>query len=293
MTVFWILQIQIAIRDYRMKKKLCSNPLWTDFYNVLFHTPSVMDPRLWSSYYNTKHLFSPRAWDSWVPPDRQPLPVLTSALDMPASLSMLQGDPARLIRFAFVFIRQCKHISESCDEDAVRQALATLQSTTIRLRASNKGIPPYSETQARFWLHMVRTCLQSLELAQTRDKEILSSQLSFDDFVALFDLKPTSWKRYYSQRAWDSLTARVQFVPPDRRALPNVINISTHRHEVDAIIKGIEKELLPPEMGSLEDVLLATCAESVEPPGKNEQRVDVDACLSCCDDNLNYDKGEF
>ncbi|KAJ1715394.1 ADP-ribosylation factor [Aspergillus flavus] len=293
MTVFWILQIQIAIRDYRMKTKLCSNPLWTDFYNVLFHTPSVMDPRLWSSYYNTKHLFSPRAWDSWVPPDRQPLPVLTSALDMPASLSMLQGDPARLIRFAFVFIRQCKHISESCDEDAVRQALATLQSTTIRLRASNKGIPPYSETQARFWLHMVRTCLQSLELAQTRDKEILSSQLSFDDFVALFDLKSTSWKRYYSQRAWDSLTARVQFVPPDRRALPNVINISTHRHEVDAIIKGIEKELLPPEMGSLEDVLLATCAESVEPPGKNEQRVDVDAYLSCCDDSFNYDKGEF
>ncbi|KAE8321175.1 P-loop containing nucleoside triphosphate hydrolase protein [Aspergillus sergii] len=232
----------------------------------------------------------PRAWDSWVPPDRQPLPVLTSALDMPATLSTLQGDPIRLIRFAFVFIRQCKHISESCGEDAVRQALATLQSTTIRLRASNKGIPPFSETQARFWLHMVRTCLQSLELAQTGDKEILPSQLSFDDFVALFDLTPTSWKRYYSQRTWDSLAARVQFVPPDRRALPNVMNISTHRHEVEAIIKGIEKEVLPPELGSLEDVLLATWAESVEPPGKNEQRVDVDAYLSCCDDNFNYNK---
>ncbi|KAB8273744.1 hypothetical protein BDV30DRAFT_105000 [Aspergillus minisclerotigenes] len=293
MTIFWILQIQIAIRDYRMKKKLGGNPLWADFYNVLDHTPSLMDPRLWSSYYNTKHLFSPRAWDSWTPPDRQPLPVLTSALDMPASLSTLQGDPMRLMRFAFVFIRQCKHISESCDEDAIRQALATLQSTTIRLRASNKGIPPYSETQARFWLHMVRICLRSLELAQTGDKEILPSQLSFDGLVALFDLTPLSWKRYYSQRTWDSLAARVQFVAPDRRPLPNVMTLSTHHHKAEAVIKGIEKEALPSELGSLEDVLLATCTESVEPPGKNEQRVDVDAYLSCCDDSLNYGKSDF
>ncbi|KAE8133830.1 hypothetical protein BDV38DRAFT_286451 [Aspergillus pseudotamarii] len=292
MTIFWILQLQIAIRDYRMRMKLGGDPLWIDFYNVLLNTPSVMDPRLWSSYYNTKHLFSPQAWESWIPPDRRPLPVLTSALDKPASLSPGQESPARLIRFAFVFITQCKNIAESCNEDAIRQAVATLQSTTIRLRTTNMAIPPYSETQARFWLDMVRACLRSLDIPYEGSREILPSQLTFDSFIVLFGLTPTSWKRYYSQRVWDSLAARVQFVPPDRRTLPNVINVSAARHEVVAIIGRMEKEALDPGLESLEDVLLTTYTENVESHRKTEERVDVDAFLFCCDDTLNHDKSD-
>ncbi|KAE8363160.1 hypothetical protein BDV27DRAFT_159065 [Aspergillus caelatus] len=292
MTTFWILQLQIAIRDYTVKKKPGGDPLWTDFYNVLLNTPSVMDPRLWSSYYNTKHLFSPRAWDSWTPPDRRPLPVLASALDKPASLSPAQGSPARLIRFAFVFITQCENIRESCKEDAIRQAVATLQSTTIRLRTTNMAIPPYSETQARFWLDMVRACLRSLDILHEGSREILPSQLSFDSFISLFGLKPTSWKRYYSQRVWDSLAARVQFVPPDRRTLPSVINVSADHHEVVAIVGRMGKEALDPGLESLEDVLLTTYTENVESHRETEERVDVDAFLFCCDDTINHDKGD-
>lgn len=292
MTIFWILQLQIAIRDYRMKKGLNGNPLWTDFYNVLFNTPAVMNPRLWTSYYNIKHLFSPQAWEAWTPPDRRPLPVLTSALDDPASLSPAQESPARLIRFAFVFIRECKNIPESCNEDAIRQAVAILQSTTIRLRATNMAIPPHSETQARFWLDMVRACLRSLDIPHEGSREILPSQLSFDSFLAVFSLTPMSWKRYYSQRVWDSIPARVQFVPPDKRTLPNIINISAAQHEVEAIIARMEKETLDPGIESLEDVLLATHTENVVSHSKTEDRVDVDAFLSCCDDSLNNDKGD-
>ncbi|OGM49664.1 ADP-ribosylation factor [Aspergillus bombycis] len=293
MTIFWILQLQIAIRNYRITKKLGGDPLWTDFYKVLFYTPSVMKPRLWSLYYSTKHLFSPRAWDSWTPPDHQPLPVVTSLLDKPAIYSTKQGDPARLIRFAFVFIRQCEQIAESYDEDAIQQALVTLQSTTTRLRAINTATPPYSETQARFWLHMVRTCLQSLEIPQADSRGILPSQLSFDGFVALFGLTPTSWKRYYIQRTWDGLAARVQYVGPDRRALPNVISISAHNNEVEAIMRGIAKEALDSDSEALEHVLLATHAESVESPGMREQRVDIEAFLSCDDDRLDHETGGF
>ncbi|GAB1205122.1 hypothetical protein APSETT445_003792 [Aspergillus pseudonomiae] len=286
-------RLQIAIRNYRIANRLGGDPLWIDFYKVLFHTPSVMDTRLWTSYYSTKYLFHPRAWDSWTPPDRQPLPVVTSLLDKPASFSTKQGDPARLMRFAFVFTSQCEQISESYDEDAIKQALITLQSTTIRLRAIHTVTPPYSETQARFWLHMVRACLQSLEIPQGDSREIIPSQLTFDGFMALFGLTPTSWKRYYTQKTWDGLAARVQYVAPDRRMLPNVINISAHNSEVKAIMRGIEKEALHSDSESLEDVLLATYTESAESSGTKEQRVDIEAFLSCCDDGLNHEKGSF
>ncbi|KAE8373851.1 hypothetical protein BDV26DRAFT_54849 [Aspergillus bertholletiae] len=292
-TIFWILQLQIAIRDYRIKTNCGADPLWIDFHNILFSTPSVMDPRLWRLYYSTEHLFSPRAWDSWTPPNRQPLPVLTPLLDQPASLSTVEDDPARLIRFAFVFIRQHRHISESFDEAVICQALTTLQSTTIRLRATKIVVSPYSETQARFWLCLVRACLQSLEIPRAGGRGILPSQLNFDHFIVLFRLTPTSWRAYYSQKVWDSLTARVQFVPPNRRALPDILNVSARHHEVEAVIKRIEKEALDPGEELLEDVLLTTPAENVEPCWNAEERVDVDAFLSCEEDHLNHHTGDF
>ncbi|KAL2817091.1 P-loop containing nucleoside triphosphate hydrolase protein [Aspergillus granulosus] len=230
MTIFWLLQLQLAIWNYKIDKELDQFPSWGDFQDVLLHTPSLRNTKLWSLYYTKERLFSPQARESWMAPDLQQFPTLrpNPAQEKPA-LQRKEEDPARLLRFAFAIVQ---HIQASGLRRGavVKDALAELQTTTIRLRTLSSTIPPYSETQAYFWIQVVHAALQSLEnegksLEDWSEKSyrvVPATQLSFSNFTLLFGITPETWKDYYSSKIWDSVAARMEFVPPDIKPLPNV-----------------------------------------------------------------------
>ncbi|KAL4873933.1 hypothetical protein BDV12DRAFT_350 [Aspergillus spectabilis] len=237
MTIFWLVQLQLAIWNYKLDMELEELPAWSDFQEVLLHTPSLMNTRLWSLYYTKDCLFTQQAKESWTVPDLQQFPVLKPSpiQDKPVVLEEKKNSD-RLLRFAHAITQ---HILRSGLRRGavIKDALASLQATTIRLRTVDSSIPPYSETQAYFSIQIVHAALQSLQnqkesaLSEKPYEALGAAELSFSNFTLLFDITPETWREYYSHDVWDSVTARMEFVPPDIKPLPNVIRVSTDGHK--------------------------------------------------------------
>ncbi|KAJ5934216.1 hypothetical protein N7466_003763 [Penicillium verhagenii] len=256
MTIFWLTQLQYAIIQFKSHQNTSEFPSWTDFQEVLLHTPSLINTRLWSVYYTKEHMFSTKARESWSLPDLQPLPGL---LDSNYDAFSAQGkDPDRLLRYAFAVIQDTVK-SGSRRGQVVKQALDSLQATTIRLRKKNTSMPPYSETQAYFWIQIVHAAIQSFNTApdKSMNRSILDipvSRLSSASFNALFDLNSGTWKQYYSEKVWNSIAARMAFIPPDLKPLPNVIISSSASQQNIALVKQMETSIFQrgPESPSAE-----------------------------------------
>ncbi|KAI9373801.1 hypothetical protein BJX61DRAFT_501286 [Aspergillus egyptiacus] len=279
MTIFWLLQLQIAIRDYKNDKELLRHPCWHEFHNVLSYRESLKDPRMWRSYYTEYHLFGSRqAWDEWVPPDRQPFPMLLPLPGQPPCLPLM-SDADRLLQFAFV-VEKYRHMSASGDDDLVTQALPLLESTIIRLRARNLALSPYSKTQACFWIHIVRACLRSLKHSDS-SQGISPPLLSVTDFQRAFSIQPASWMQHYSGALWESMTARVEFVPPEKKPLPDVINVSFYDARQEVLENKLHHENAEQDRVSMVDALLAVLCE----PGTVVNKVPP-----CCSGTLDCDE---
>ncbi|KAJ0427078.1 P-loop containing nucleoside triphosphate hydrolase protein [Aspergillus carlsbadensis] len=240
MTIFWLVQLQLAIWNYKIDKDLNQFPAWADFQNVLLHTPSLRNTKLWSLYYTKDLLFSPQARESWTAPDLQQFPTLRpSPVQAQHGIQIKEENDDRLLRFAFAIVQHTQ-ASGLRRGAVVKDALASLERTTIRLRTVDSTISPYSETQAYFWVQVVHAALQSLA-KEVESSDNLSeksyqvvpaaNQLSFSNFTLLFDITPEAWKDYYSSKIWDSVAARMEFVPPDRKPLPSLIGVSPDTHK--------------------------------------------------------------
>ncbi|KAJ5747505.1 uncharacterized protein N7511_009201 [Penicillium nucicola] len=257
MTIFWLVQLQQAIVKYKVHTNEGQFPSWDDFQHVLLDTPALMNTSLWTQYYTKGHMFSTSARQSWVLPDRQPLPGLSSPTQ--GSLSMQSNDPDRLLRYAFEVVQHTLKTA-SRRGHIVKEALDSVQATTIRLRRTNSSIPPYSETQVYFWIQVVHAAIQSFEAA-TEDSpnensilDIPASRLSSASFSALFNTNSSLWRQYYSEKIWNGIAARMEFVLPDLKPLPSVINPSSRSHEQSALFKQMESALLRhgPELPTVE-----------------------------------------
>ncbi|KPM36522.1 hypothetical protein AK830_g10043 [Neonectria ditissima] len=228
MTIFWLYQLQLATVAYQIEKKLVEFPSSSDFGSIMLLTPSLMNSGLWRTYYSKDLMFSPGARDNWHLPDLQPLPSFqretpSSTPSAPASAV----DHYRLPRFAFSVVQ--KTLSSNLRRGGVvKQALAALQSSTMRLRATDPSVPPYSETQAYFWIQLIHASLKSLEMptsGQSLSSPIFDgsvTMLTFEAFKTLFDITGEEWRRHYTPSTWESIPARMSFVNPDLKALPNV-----------------------------------------------------------------------
>lgn len=248
MSIFWLYQIQLAAVAYQADKNLAEFPSRADFGDILLLTPSLMNSGLWKSYYSKDLLFSPEARASWHLPDLQPLPSFQPrAMALKQDAGQVQDDAYRLPRFAFAVVQ--KTLSSKLRRGGmVKQALQALQMSTIRLRAGNPSVPPYSETQAYFWIQLVHSLLKSLEIGTvfpSSNFDVPGSALTFEAFITLFDVSGAEWTTYYTPKTWDSIPARMAFVNPDRKPLPNffaspspakmelarvrMVNAATHR----------------------------------------------------------------
>ncbi|CAF3621372.1 unnamed protein product [Fusarium graminearum] len=216
MTIFWLQQIQVAAIEYQANNSPGKFPGQEEYADILFSAPHLMNSGLWRAYYTKDSLFTPQAKENWHLPDIQPLPTISQVTSRPPQ-KISGNDADRLPRFAFSVVQ--KTLSSQLRRGGiVKQAFEALQSSTMRLRATDSSIPPYSETQAYFWIQIIHAYLRSLQVQ-------VSGNLTFEAFKSLFDVTGDEWRQYYSQSVWESIPARMSFVNPDKKALPNVFGM--------------------------------------------------------------------
>lgn len=162
---------------------------------------------------------------------------------------------------SFAFVVQ-KHMTSDIRRDWLfKQALASLQTTTMRLRAKNPSVPAYSETQAYLWIQVIHAALASVYRANSTTKiplPVTIDRLSFASLRILFDMQPNIWKSYCSVKTWDSMEARIAFVIPDVKPLPNVIKLSVQGDIGEAVNQQLDSTKLgmAAELPSMEDLAL-------------------------------------
>ncbi|KAG5665374.1 hypothetical protein KAF25_009499 [Fusarium avenaceum] len=227
MTIFWLHQIQVAAIEYQAKENLSEFPSRNEYADIVFSAPCLMNSGLWRSYYSKDLLFTPKARENWHLPDLQPLPSIAKpkTSEKPKQ-HQVTSDIDRLPRFAFSVVQ--KTLSSNLRRGGVvKQALEALQSSTMRLHASDSSVPPYSETQAYFWIQIIHAYIRSLE-AEPSSKNNFKGQpttLTFEAFKSLFGITGDEWQQYYSKSKWESIPARMSFVIPDKKALPNIFGM--------------------------------------------------------------------
>lgn len=230
-TVFWILQMQLAIRNYRVHTMAPDLPSRSDFCHVLRHSPSLMNSYPWDEWYSSPPAFT-CAKDIWFPPNLKVLSTDTHYRSDPAVLPVDDRSPERVFRYVFAVLRYIQRAGVQ-REETMPLALETLKQNTMRVRTQHPSLVPYSETQARFWIQIVDAALRGLDDEKETD-------LTFQEFQDMFDIELTCWRKHYSKRVWDGVSARWQSVPPDLEPLPVVISPVSFGPEIVS-----EKSTLP------------------------------------------------
>ncbi|QGI83986.1 hypothetical protein CEK26_010705 [Fusarium fujikuroi] len=231
MTIFWLHQIQVAAIEYQAHS-LDKFPSREDYADIVFSAPHLMNSGLWRTYYSKDLLFSQLARNNYSLPDLQPLPTIKQVTSAPLQ-EKVTNYVDRLPRFAFSVVQ--KTLSSKLRRGGVvKQALEALQSSTMRLRASDSSVPPYSETQAYFWIQIIHAYTRSLEVESSQ-----SQFTTYEAFKSLFGINGDEWKEYYSQSTWESIAARMTFVNPDKKPLPNIFNLPSQARKDLAISQMI------------------------------------------------------
>lgn len=231
MTIFWLAQLQVAAVNYINSQPLPRAVQRDDFKGVLLFSPQLTDARLWVDHYSKDVLFTQDAKDHWCLPDLKGLPSVATKRPQKAGRSpqTVAGDADRLVGFGLTVVKQTLS-SKSRRGPIVKAALEAFQSSTMRERAVNGAIPPYSETKAYFWVQIVHAAVATTQTSEEAKPESLKwsgsiESLTLPAFKALFGITGDEWREHYSAKLWDSLPARMQFQPPDRKPLPNVIAV--------------------------------------------------------------------
>lgn len=220
MTVFWVMQLWYCTKTYQATNHMHDLPQREDFGKMLLQSPTLLDSQLWKQYYTKEMMFSPEAKDAWCPPTLKPLPAFIPSDEESTTTghpATTQGESWRLLEFGFNVAQEILQSSKRRGV-IVKEALDSLQTSTIQLRIQDATVAPYSETQAYFWIQMAHAALQSVN-----DDHADLSTMEFSQFREEFRFTETDWRRYYSTELWESIPARMGFVNPDLKPLPNVI----------------------------------------------------------------------
>lgn len=264
MTAFWLIQLCIAAFNFQYDINDGVVPVGKDFRAVLLNAPTLLDTKLCMQYYTKEVLFGPKARANFVMPDVKPFPQVTKPLlksladgkdeldddyeqvlveeeDLEAQERFLSSGTGldRVPRWAFT-VMQHVMANNLRRGKAVKEALAEFQRDTFGLRARHPKlvesgeIPPYSETQSYFWIQYTHTALTSLSgrLAKEQggpgclygDLENIKD-LTYERFKELCGVDGLEWKEFYTEALWESVEARIEFANPDKKPLPDVIQV--------------------------------------------------------------------
>jgi len=260
--MFWMHFLDLAINSYTRSNHLDQSVRFAEFEKLLLSSPSLMNASLWETYYSRALMFSEESKDYWRLPDLKPLPMLTAPptpQKRRASIGIIDTDSDRMLRFAFTVVQKHLTSPNSCRGFIIKHALSSLQSTTQRVRASNPTIAPYSETQAYFWIRVVHAAFAFIDAIHIEDSEkspISASQLSYTNFQNLYSLSPTLWREHFSKKRWTSIEARITFIPPDLKPLPNFMKPKSTGLTHICFNGEVERKLInvSPELPSAEEL---------------------------------------
>ncbi|KAK6524665.1 ubiquitinyl hydrolase 1 [Arthrobotrys megalospora] len=228
LTTFWVYQVYLAMHKFQEPPRGSRLANWPDrFFALLEQNPDLMNGRLWQDYYSKNYLFSPKAKDYLVTPDVQHLPSVDNCQPKAQATGYdykkLENDQTsrRLKRWAYATLQTVK-ATNARRGLIVKKALSELQQDTIRQRARNPTLEPYSETQAYFWVQIVHAGMESvLRKNPTFDFARVSYEtieILYPDAFGADDI----WKEYYAESDWKGVAARVNFIPPKRgKVIPN------------------------------------------------------------------------
>ena len=121
-----------------------------------------------------------------------------------------------LIGFALILVQQVIG-SNVRREKVLDPSLRLLEASIIRRRASGHAIPPYSATQANFWVQIVHASITVVMRHQGGHMETLH----VSEFKQRFHVAGDEWKKHYSPHLWESVSSRMEFARPNRKALPS------------------------------------------------------------------------
>ena len=244
-----------------------------NFKRLLHFIPEIANEDLPTTYYSPDILNSEYSERFWMLPNLRELiePIEHPDLSFRERFTKKQPeDPERLLRFAFAVMQRYLRPGETRGRSwFINVAFASLQQQTTRLRSMQPQVLPYSETQSYFYLQLVHAALSRLIYIGGPE---LVQELSYPQFKATFSILPSAWTTYYRPSLWNSLKARVSFVPPDRKPLPDTIYPPpfwigpTHRNAKARFHKpGLIPELPSPEILHFHRALLLEDAKSLPP----------------------------
>lgn len=252
MTTFYLHSLHTAVLafiDHQGSSQTL--PKHQQFNEFLLLNPHLMDSGLWSAYYSKDIMFSPDAKANWRLPDLKPLPDhvrLAHGSEGPTGKKddgPLPEEKDRLQRFAFATLQRVKATGERRGK-VIKESLGALQRHTMSLRAKGVDVEPYSETKAYFWIQILHAGVDNLGGGVGR-RGIDITNMYFESFVLLFpdlmrhqDKGREIWRTYYTEKAWESVEARMGFLLPTLKPLPNIITPPTESEQEAAITREIE-----------------------------------------------------
>ncbi|KAI9034936.1 uncharacterized protein KD926_004999 [Aspergillus affinis] len=201
--IFYLAQLAAAI--YRSSSQLDGDfPSPSDFPAFYTTHRALLHPSAWRSYYSAAFLTQPTTARFYRLPDLQDLPDSDSPLAQPRQPPPGGGaaHATKLPRWAYSVERTHRRQPSLPLATLTRLALSTLEMTTARLRTVHPSVPPYSETQARFWL-------EDMKLGSPMPSGLTKAQSqqawkpnSFGVMVAQGAQDMYAWEAQYG--AWDS-----------------------------------------------------------------------------------------
>lgn len=151
---------------------------------------------------------------------------------------------------------------KTLSEDTITQiAIETLRNTISRLREHHPEVPPYSATQAHFWLDYMR---KNLAFAT-------SGPSYFGIFIAQGGYDVWDWQRYYSPERWHAVSVEVLEPDLDGSARPEVSWCGWPDGGAGSLAK--DRGWLP-ELGSEEEVEFMAAVAAKETEGCDVDELD-------------------
>ncbi|KAL4915011.1 hypothetical protein BDW62DRAFT_204100 [Aspergillus aurantiobrunneus] len=189
--IFYLVQIGASInRSDQMDGDFPSPDDFDTFYTT-HH--ALLNPSAWRSYYSETFLNQPTIARFYCLPELQDLPDTDFSLEQPRKRPHPGGGPLLPL------------------ESFTELALSMLKTTITRLRAVYPSVPPYSKTQARFWLEYMNLGSPAAKAVSRESWEpntcgILAAQGAYDVYA---------WEEKYSAQVWEASWERRGVVEPD------------------------------------------------------------------------------
>lgn len=177
-----------------------------------FHTENqeLLNEDAWLQYYSRAYLVQTASRNFWRLPNLRCLPDADDQRSLSREKSTCH--PTRLLFWAYNVA--CTHTRQPIlsTESIIALALSTLRRTLDRQQElQDCKIEPYSETQARFWLHYFGV----YEVTRKARARYTFARYSVSDSIASGGADVLGWQKYYTPQRWSSDEARAVYMDPD------------------------------------------------------------------------------